>query len=106
MSQQPPQMQKNKLVSKVLVRNPMGLHTRPATAIVKLLLGSKSDVYFTHRKETVNAKSILSILMLAAKQNARITITVEGEDAQETMEKLINAFEKQFGDESACRTAL
>ena len=76
----------------------MGLHTRPATIIVKLLQHCKSSVYFTHRRETVNAKSILSILMLAARKNSRITVRVEGEDADSTMEKLIKAFENQFGE--------
>lgn len=74
----------------------MGLHTRPATAIVKLLQNSKCDVSFTYKKETINAKSILSILMLAARKNSKITITVEGEDAIETMNKLVSAFENHF----------
>lgn len=74
----------------------MGLHTRPATMIVKLLQNSKSMVQFTCRRETVNAKSILSLLMLAAGQNSKITITVEGEDAQSTMQRLVEAFEKHF----------
>lgn len=74
----------------------MGLHTRPATNIVKLLQFCKSDVFFTYKKETINAKSILSILMLAAKKNSNITITVEGDDADETMNKLIYAFENHF----------
>lgn len=74
----------------------MGLHTRPATAIVKLLQNCKSDVSFTYKKETINAKSILSILMLAAKKNSKIMITVEGHDAEETMDKLIAAFDNQF----------
>lgn len=87
-----------KLVNKVQVKNPQGLHTRPATVIVKLLQNSKSQVAFTHKKETVNAKSILSILLLAAKKNCRITITVEGLDATETMEKLVAAFDNGFGE--------
>lgn len=87
-----------KLVSKVRVKNMMGIHTRPATTIVKLLQGSKCDVFFTHKKETVNAKSILSILMLAAAKNSRITITVDGEDANEVMEKLLAAFDNSFGE--------
>lgn len=98
MPRQPAQLKTSKLVNKVLVKNPMGLHTRPATAIVKLLQNCKSDVTFTYKKETVNAKSILSILMLAAKQNTRITITVEGEDAPEIMEKLVNLFDNEFGE--------
>lgn len=87
-----------KIVCKVQVKNRLGLHTRPATAIVKLLQSCRSDVYFTHKQETINAKSILSILMLAAKKNSKITIIVEGEDATTTMDKLIEAFENQFGE--------
>lgn len=89
---------KRKLVSKLRVKNSMGVHTRPATSIVKLLQHCKSDVYFTHRKETVNAKSILSILMLALHRNAQLTITVEGDDAEETMAKLLKAFNTNFGE--------
>lgn len=76
----------------------MGLHTRPATVIVKLLQNSKSKVEFTYRRETVNAKSILSILMLAAKKNSSITISCDGDDASDTIELLVSAFENQFGE--------
>lgn len=85
-----------KLLRKIRVKNPLGLHTRPATAIVKLLQNSKSDVMFTYRKETINAKSILSILMLAARKNSNIVITVDGEDAEVTLDKLVKAFDNEF----------
>jgi len=88
----------SKLQQKVQVKNALGLHTRPATTIVKLLQNCKCDVYFTHKRETINAKSILSILMLAARKNSKITITVEGEDADDTLEKLMDAFENRFGE--------
>ena len=87
-----------KLERRVRVRNQSGLHARPATALVKLLQRVSSSVWLRHRKETVNAKSIMSILMLAAKKNALIEITVDGEDAEITMTHLITAFEKEFGD--------
>lgn len=87
-----------KLVHKVQVKNRMGLHTRPATMIVKILQNCNCDVHFTHKKDTINAKSILSILMLAARKNSKITIKVEGEDANLTMERLIEIFENQFGE--------
>ncbi len=82
----------------VIVKNPMGLHTRPATSIVRLLQGSKSRVSFTCERQTINAKSIMSILMLAARKDTKITITAEGEDAQETMDRLTQAFDNQFGE--------
>jgi len=76
----------------------MGLHTRPATAIVRLLQKYRSEVFFTYKKNTIDAKSILNILMLAARRNATIAITVRGEDAKEVLEQLISAFEHQFGE--------
>jgi len=87
-----------KVVRKVKVKNALGLHARPATMIAKMLQGSKSQVAISYRKETINARSIMSILMLAVKKNTQLMIEVEGEDAEETMEKLINAFENQFGE--------
>ena len=74
------------------------MHTRPATGIVKILQHCKSAVNFSHKRDFINAKSIMSILMLAAGKNAQIVVTVEGEDAEETMEKLVNAFENGFGE--------
>ena len=87
-----------KIVRKVKVKNSLGLHTRPAAAIVKLLQPRKSSVFFTYKNETINARSIMSILMLAAKKNAKITVTVEGEDAETTIEHLFAAFEMEFGE--------
>lgn len=87
-----------KLVCKVKVKNPLGIHTRPAAAIVKLLQPRKASVSFTYKNETINARSIMSILMLAAKKNTQITITVEGIDAEVTMNHLIQAFDQEFGE--------
>jgi len=86
------------MIKKVKVQNNLGLHIRPSAAIVKLLQNSKSKVLFTYKNETVNAKSIMSILMLAAKKNAPITISIDGDDANELMDKLVKGFEKGFGE--------
>lgn len=93
-----------KIEKKVKVKNRMGLHTRPATAIVKILQNAKSTVHFTHKKMTINAKSILSILILAAQKNANITITAEGEDAEDAVNKLMVAFSNEFGESVQCAT--
>lgn len=87
-----------KVVRKVRVVNQQGLHTRPATAIVKMLQDCKSDVKFQLKKDVINAKSILSILMLAATKNSLITVTIQGEDAEEMMEKVVHAFQTGFGE--------
>lgn len=87
-----------KLSKKVKVKNALGLHARPATAIAKLLQGTSASVSFTYRRETVNARSIMSVLMLAATKNSQITIEVEGKDAEEIMRRLVDAFDKKFGE--------
>lgn len=88
-----------KVIHKVKVKNPLGLHARPAAMISKLLQGSKSQVTLSYRQETVNARSIMSILMLAIKKNSLVTLTAEGDDAEETLNKLVSAFETQFGEQ-------
>lgn len=87
-----------KITRKVKVKNPLGLHTRPAAAIVKILQPRKSSVFFIYRNETINARSIMSILMLAAQKNTQIEIVVEGADAELTMSQLVTAFEQEFGE--------
>ena len=87
-----------KIIRKVKVKNALGLHTRPAASIVKLLQSRKSSVHFKYKNETINARSIMSILMLAVKKNAQIEIFVDGEDAESTMANLLLAFEQEFGE--------
>ena len=87
-----------KLTAVVKVKNRLGLHIRPATVIVKMLQGCRSSVFFSLRDQTINAKSIMSLLVLAAQKNAKVTIVVEGEDAESVLEKLLVGFEEQFGE--------
>lgn len=87
-----------KVVHKLKVKNALGLHARPAAMIAKLLHGSKSQVAISYKDETVDARSIMSILMLAIKKNSLVTLTAEGDDAEDVMEKLVAAFEAQFGE--------
>jgi len=87
-----------KVICQLKVKNRLGLHTRPAATIVKILQNCLCHVHFTHKKKTVNAKSILSLLMLAARKNAKITASLEGDDAEETMQKLVEAFDNEFGE--------
>lgn len=89
-----------KLTRKVKIKNSLGLHTRPAATIVKILQPLKSSVFFTHKQETVNARSIMSLLMLAAQKNTQIEITVDGEDAELVMNQLVDAFENEFGEKA------
>lgn len=87
-----------KVTSKLKVRNKLGLHARPAMAIVKLLQKYQSDVTFTFNHMNVNARSIMSILALAVGQDNSISVTIEGADAEDTLKDLRDAFEMGFGE--------
>lgn len=83
----------------VKVKNKLGLHVRPASTIAKILQKRNAKVLLTYKGETVNARSIMSIMILAAPKNAQLKITAEGSDAEETLKELLFAFENRFGEE-------
>ncbi len=72
---------------------------RPATQIAKILQKRKAKVTLTYKGQSVNARSIMSIMILAAPKNAQLKIEVEGSDARLTLEELLSAFTKKFGED-------
>ncbi len=76
--------------------NEKGLHTRPSAELVKCATHFKSQVYLSCRSSTVNAKSILGVLMLAAEKGAKVEIEAVGEDADLAVETLLNLAQKGF----------
>lgn len=89
----------NSAEATVKVKNKLGLHVRPAATIAKILQKRKAKVTLTYKGESVNARSIMSIMILAAPKNAQLRIQVEGNDAEETLSELKAAFENRFGED-------
>ena len=81
------------------VKNKLGLHIRPATTIAKILQKFRSKVTLTYKGETVDARSIMDVMILTAPKNAKVKIEVEGSDAEKTLSKLLYAFETQFEED-------
>jgi phosphocarrier protein HPr len=79
-----------------VVVNEKGLHTRPSTELVKCATTFKSQVMLTYQSYTVNAKSLLGILMLAASRGAKIHVAAEGEDAEEAVKSILNLARNKF----------
>jgi phosphocarrier protein HPr len=78
------------------VVNEKGLHTRPSTELVKCATTFKSQVMLTYQNYTVNAKSLLGILMLAAARGAKIQVDAEGEDAEEAVKSILDLARHKF----------
>lgn len=79
-----------------IVVNEKGLHTRPSTELVKCATTFKAQVMLTYQNYTVNAKSLLGILMLAASRGAKIHVIAEGEDAEEAVKSILNLARNKF----------
>lgn len=77
---------------KVTICNKLGLHARAAAKLVHLASRFGSEIHVIKKNHTVNAKSIMGVMMLAASRGTELEITAEGEDettAVEAIEKLI-----------------
>lgn len=80
------------------VINALGLHARAAAQLVKIANRYKSEVTIECEGQTVNAKSIMGVLMLAAGQGMRIKIRCAGEDASTCLEELRQLIANRFGE--------
>ncbi len=69
--------------------NPLGMHARPAAEFVKVANRFRSGVEVKKDDLTVNGKSIMGVMMLAAERGSSLVIRTDGEDAAEAMDALL-----------------
>lgn len=84
----------------VEIRNRLGLHARAAARFVHAANSFRSRVTLTRGVRTMDGKSILGILLLAASHGTRLTLAAEGEDEQGAVEALAALVETGFGEET------
>jgi phosphotransferase system HPr (HPr) family protein len=84
---------------KVQITNRLGLHARPAAMVVQKANKFKSEITLQKEDLEVNAKSILSVMALAAEVGSIVTIKAQGEDEAEAVEELAKFFEEKFGED-------
>jgi phosphocarrier protein len=78
--------------------NKMGMHARPAAQFVKRASKFECEVWVEKDDEQVNGKSIMGLMMLAAGQGAKLTITTEGQDAESAIQELGKLIQCGFDD--------
>ena len=82
---------------KVVIKNPTGLHLRPAGNLCKEAIKYKSLITFTFRDSTANAKSVLSVLGACVKCGDEIELICDGPDEEEALTALTEAIEGGLG---------
>ncbi|MBR1911153.1 MAG: HPr family phosphocarrier protein [Treponema sp.] len=76
------------------VTDKLGIHARPAGDLVKVAKEYNSTIKISCNGKTVDAKRLIALMSLGAKQNHVVTVEVEGDDENAAAEKL-EAFFKE-----------
>lgn len=76
------------IAEKIVIKNEVGLHARPAAQFVKTAEKFKSNVRLCKDGIWVNGKSVLGILTLAAEQGSEVILEVNGPDEQIAFKEL------------------
>ncbi len=88
-----------RISAELVVTNKLGLHARPAAMFVKISNQHKSEIWVEKDGEEVNGKSIMGLMMLAAGQGSRLTVSAEGADAGEAIDALRSLLEGNFNED-------
>ena len=85
----------------VTIANKLGLHARPAMLFVETASGYAATVTVRRmdHSETVDGKSIMQMMVLAATQNTEIEITASGDDADDAVRELVSLVKSGFNED-------
>ena len=83
----------------VTVLNKQGIHARPSASFVKLAGRFQCDVFIEKDGETINGKSIMGLLMLAAGPGSRMRIVCRGADGEAALVELCALVDGKFGED-------
>jgi len=90
----------NVLERRILIVNRLGLHARAAARLVRTAGVYQSGVRLERAdgSAVADAKSILSVLLLAAARGTELRLTVEGADEREALEAVCALIDSGFGE--------
>lgn len=85
---------------KVKIKNPTGLHLRPAGLFCKTAMQFDCSVHFKARngEVTANAKSVLSVLGACIKSGDEIELICEGANEEEALREMVKVVESGLGE--------
>ena len=89
----------DRIVREVTVRNRAGIHTRPASMIVRAAAKYAADFYIEKDHYQINGKSIIGVMTLAAEQGSQLRLLFSGDDAEKAAEEIVGLFDDGFGEE-------
>ena len=88
-----------KVHRQMVVQNKLGIHARPAAMFVKIANRFACSVMVEKDGETVNGKSIMGLMMLAAGPGSKLKVHAEGRDASQALAELAMLVARKFDEE-------
>jgi phosphocarrier protein len=87
------------IASSVTIVNKLGLHARAASRLVNCASGFAADIRLVKGARSVNGKSIMGVLTLAASRGTELTVEADGADEQRALEAVTGLIAERFGEE-------
>lgn len=87
-----------KLEKSITIINKLGLHARAASKLVGTASRFESQILLNRNGQEADAKSIMSVLMLAASQGTELSVTVSGNDAEEAWQQVETLINNRFDE--------
>ena len=87
------------VTKKIVVQNRAGIHARPSSLIVQTANKFQSNIMFERGSLTVNAKSIMGVMTMAAGYQTELTVSADGADEVEAIAALEQLFATKFEEE-------
>lgn len=78
--------------------NKLGLHARAAAKLVNIASSFTSNVDIEKQGQRINGKSIMGVMMLAAGKGSKIILHIDGEDAENCLQALIELINNRFDE--------
>ena len=85
--------------SEVRVQNSPGIHARPAAVLVKYAAQFTSEIFLEANGLTINAKSIMGVMMLAAVTGTILKVRAVGPDESDAVDGIVDLIDSGFGEE-------
>ena len=86
------------ITREVTVTNQAGIHTRPASMIVRTAAQFQAEFYIQKDAYEINGKSIIGVMTLAAEQGSTLKLIFDGDDEEAAADAIEEIFENGFGE--------
>lgn len=83
---------------KITIKNPQGLHMRPAGVFAKGVAKYQSNVNLIFNGKSTNGKSLLNIIGACIKCGSEIEIQCDGPDEEEALQAAVDLIESGLGE--------